>query len=392
METSNTYSPIYCWKCKAQNNAAAATVCRVCGAQLRTAEPYENPLSSGFSDHPAFKGYLLLVLGVVLLGAAVIYFLKPTPRTDTAGVTASKETVLPSNSWYNESWWSYVSSSPSLRQILKKNEEVNGQTPSIEIARTFAFSGKMSRAMGSCFEQACLDEQQRQLVQAQSRAPAGFKIPAHVIKQLSAEKKPETSDNYNNLGFSELGKLELLVKIPDRMVRKVTVINPYDETQRTVQISEIFNGVQGKRITNYFDALDNRVKSDVNIIEAQQIESARMEQASMLGKNFDGYTDMEFRGLEKVNDRVAFMVSANNRNGHPEKFFFDSVTGFLIKLETPFNALYFDDYRPFRQGMLPHTIYLRQPELGGFHSWMKIQIDEWKLGDPLEDSLFEIPV
>lgn len=391
MEAPKAYIPIKCWKCKAQNNAAAVTVCRVCGAYLREAEAQESSLSYGITDYPAFKAFLLIGVVVLLAGGVIIYFFRAKPQSDIANGTVSKEIVLPSTSWYNNSWWSYVSNSPSVRQILQKNEEANGRTPSLETERTLSLSGKMSRAIGTCFEQMCIDEMNRRMVEQQRHMPQSWRLPPNVLTKIGAEKKPETSDKYDQLTFSELGTLELLVKIPDRMVRKVTAINPNDESHRVVHISEFFNGVEGKRITDYFDALNNKVKSEVNIMDAQQVESARLEQASLLGKDFDNYKDMEFRGLEKVNDRVAFTVTANNRDGLREKFYFDAVTGYVIKIDTPVNSVYLDDYRPWGQGMVPYKIYFRQPELGGFHSWIKVEIAEWKMGDHIDDSVFEIP-
>ena len=390
METSKPYISTNCWKCKAQNNAAVAVNCRVCGAYLRTSEPDENSLSYRITDYPAFKGYLLLGLVLLLGGAAIVFFYKSKPSSDDA--TASKEIVLPSDSWYNKSLWSYVSNSPSVRQILKKNEEANGKTPSLETARTLSLSGKMSRAVGTCFEQMCIDERKRQIAVQQARLPPSWRWSSPDAVPVGPEPKPETSDKYDQLGFSGLGTLELLVKIPDRMVKKATVINPHDETHRRIQVIEFFNGLEGKRITDYFDATDNKVKSEVDTMDALQVASARSEQASMLGNDFDNYTDMEFRGLKKVNERVAFAVSAKNRKGEPETFFFDAVTGLVIKIDTALNSVFLDNYRPWGQGMLPYTIYFRQPELGGFHSWIKIEVDEWKIGDLIDDSVFVIPV
>ena len=391
METPKAYIPLNCWKCKAQNNAAVATVCRVCGAYLREAEAQESSLSYGLSDYPAFKAFLVIVVVVLLGGGGIIYFGRTKPRPDITDGSVPKEIVLPSNSWYNDSWWSYVSSSPSVKQILQKNEEANGETPSFKIARTLSFSGKMSRAVGTCFEQMCIDEMNRRIAEEQRNMPHSWRLPPNVLTKIGAERKPETSDKYDQLSFSDFGTIELLVKIPDRMVRRVTAINPQDETHRLVQISEFFNGVEGRRITDYFDALSNKVKSEVNVMDAQQVESAKLERASLLGKDFDNYKDMELRGLEKVAERIAWAITANNRDGLREKFYFDAVTGFLIKMDTPLNSVYFDDYRPWGQGMLPYKVYFRQAELGGFHSWIKIEITEWKIGDPIEDSVFETP-
>lgn len=85
------------------------------------------------------------------------------------------------------------------------------------------------------------------------------------------------------------------------------------------------------------------------------------------------------------------MVTAKNRDGERETFYFDAVTGFLIKIDTPANSFFLEDYRPWGQGMLPYTVYLRQPEVGGFHTWIKIEISQWKIGEPIDDSVFAIP-
>ena len=75
-----------------------------------------------------------MVVGL-LLSAGLIYFYRSKAQAKIPQLAAwneTKEAELPSNSWYNNSWWSYVSSSPSVRQILKKNAEANGTTPSLE--------------------------------------------------------------------------------------------------------------------------------------------------------------------------------------------------------------------------------------------------------------------
>jgi hypothetical protein len=334
------------------------------------------------------KPYWLIALVLLLLVGGMVFFYKSRPPAEMPGVTA---VVLPANSWYNSSLWSYVSGSPSVRQILRQNEEANGKTPSLETARTLSFSGKMSSAVGTCFEQTCIDQAKSRMIEQQRHTAQQFRLPNAGTTYVEEINRPENSDKYDNLGFSELGKLELLVKLPDMMLKRATAINRSDDSHRRIEVSEFFNGMEGRRITDYFDALDNKVKSEVALMDAQQVETARLEQTSLLGKDFDHYKDMEFRGLEKVNDRVAFTVTATNPKGEPEKFFFDAVTGFVIKLDTPLNSVYFDNYRPWGEGKLPYTVYLRQSEPGGFYSWIKIEIGEWKIGDAIDDSVFEIP-
>jgi len=44
-----------------------------------------------------------------------------------------------------------------------------------------------------------------------------------------------------------------------------------------------------------------------------------------------------------------------------------------------------------KRAQIPYTIYYRRAESGGFHLWIKFEISEWKIGSPIDDSVFEIP-
>ena len=142
----------------------------------------------------------------------------------------------------------------------------------------------------------------------------------------------------------------------------------------------------------FFDETGTKTNSEVEIMDQQKIESARAELASIWSKNFKDYTDLRLKGIEKVNERVAFAVVSKNQKGLPETFYFDSVTGFVIKVDTIDLSAYLEDYRPYEQSMLPYTMYYRRPEVGGYHMWIKFEIDEWKIGDYIDDSIFEIPL
>jgi len=96
-------------------------------------------------------------LAVVLICVGMIYFYKreaPPPE-----LPAAEKVALPADSWYNQSWWSYISKYPSVRQIIQKSNETGGKIMSPQTARTFWISGKMSHAQGACFAQLCMDDE-----------------------------------------------------------------------------------------------------------------------------------------------------------------------------------------------------------------------------------------
>lgn len=205
-------------------------------------------------------------------------------------------------------------------------------------------------------------------------------------------KPPAASDNYKNLSFSEFGSVEVGAKIPDKIVKKAHARPLAGGPYRAIEMVEVFNGVAGRKTVDFYAGDDKPAKSDVEAMDAQKVESARAELASLWASDFGDHTDLRLRGIEKVNDRVVFAVASKNKKGMPEIHFFNCVTGFVIKIETTELSTFLEDYRPYQQGMLPFAMYYRRPEPGGYHSWIKFEVSEWKIGGYLDDSLFEIPL
>ena len=388
MEIPKTYVPMNCWKCKAQNNGATAQFCRVCGCLLKTAEPRQDPMSDSFTKHLTFKRFLVSVLAILLTVVAVHFYkgIVQSPHSATAN-----EITLPPNSWYNTSWRSYVSALPSERQILQKYAEAKGNLATSETRRTFSVSGQWSRARGSCFEQSCLAEERKRREKELETLSQKFTIPDGVVKSVGMLKAPEVSDAFKHLDFATFGRFEQIVKAPDKMLRKATARNPAGATYQRLEFLEVFHGIEGKRVVDYFDDADVKVKTQVDVMDTEQVELAKFERESMLGKDVDNYTDVSLLGLKNVNERVAFALAAKNMKGQSDILFFDAITGLLIKADIPGTSVFFEDYRPFGLGVRPYTIYYRRPEIGGFHSWMKFEVEDLKVDEQIDDSVFETP-
>jgi hypothetical protein len=79
MQAEKNYIPINCWKCKAQNNAAMNSVCRICGCFLKkdAESGIRGRYTSSFTDHPAYRSLLWLTLGFVMIVGSMIYFYGP---------------------------------------------------------------------------------------------------------------------------------------------------------------------------------------------------------------------------------------------------------------------------------------------------------------------------
>ncbi len=242
MTAQLTYIPLNCWKCKAQNNAARNMVCRVYGSHLKLEEAVrDDNYSDPVTAHPAFRGFIWSSLVVIVIAAGLIFFygrgLVPVEKPASLKTGAKAEITLPANSWYNKSWWSYVSKYPSAQQVLQKNIEANGPMPPPEVARTISVAGKIAQARSKCFMQACLDEAERRKKeydkqvqeQAKNQPDDGiWRPPVDTIPKLNSGKKaePVMSDSHDKLNFDGFGEIEVLAKMPGKSVKKARATIP----------------------------------------------------------------------------------------------------------------------------------------------------------------------
>ena len=102
----------------------------------------------------------------------------------------------------------------------------------------------------------------------------------------------------------------------------------------------------------------------------------------------------EQKGKQKVGDREAYVIVATPAAGSPEKWYFDTQTGLLIRTDSerespegkvPVEA-YLEDYKEIDGVKLPFTLRQVLPAFS-----IIIKISEVKHNVPIEDSKFDKP-
>jgi hypothetical protein len=106
------------------------------------------------------------------------------------------------------------------------------------------------------------------------------------------------------------------------------------------------------------------------------------------------YPKMELQSKQKVGEREAYVIMATPAQGSPEKWFFDTQTGLLIRTdaerESPEGKVpvetHIEDYREVDGVKLPHTIRQVLPAFS-----ITIKVNEIKHNVPIEDAKFDKP-
>ncbi len=106
------------------------------------------------------------------------------------------------------------------------------------------------------------------------------------------------------------------------------------------------------------------------------------------------FPKMEVKGREKVGSAEAFVVEATPAEGSPEKFYFDTVTSFLLRQDSERDnpqgkmpvEVYFENYKDVDGVKMPHTIRQVTPMFA-----MTIKFTEVKNNVAVEDSKFNKP-
>jgi len=106
------------------------------------------------------------------------------------------------------------------------------------------------------------------------------------------------------------------------------------------------------------------------------------------------YPKMTVTGKEKVGERDAYVVEATPADGKPEKMYFDTLTGLLLRVdrdrESPEGSAhvesYFEDYRETGGVKSPFTIKIVRPEIS-----FTLKATEVKQNIPIDDAKFNKP-
>jgi zinc protease len=106
------------------------------------------------------------------------------------------------------------------------------------------------------------------------------------------------------------------------------------------------------------------------------------------------YPKLELRGVEKVNGRDAYLVTGTPAGLNPEKLYFDTQSGFLVRLDTAressaghrLTEIYLDDYRKVDGVYVPFAERHKSTGLVFIFTFTSV-----KHNLPLEDSAFVKP-
>lgn len=401
MENQPGYVAIFCWKCNAQNNAARTQVCRVCGCYLRSdAETSMKALYVGsVTDHPGFKSWIIggIIFVAVVSGLTYLAIQKKSSAGPTVAAAITKpqdkkpDVELPANSWYNQSWWSYVRKHPSPEQIIKKAGEVGGKSLAPQIAKTFAGSGRIAVARGNCITEGCgVQQAMRSALEKQTMAGMGYGQQTTAVKPPEPDPKPAARSNEDFLGYQymDIGVLEVAAKIPDKTMKRATAIIAPGSDAASTEVREVFNGYAGSKITKYLDSTGKLIRAEKTTKSFDEMLATRDELEAMWKTGYSQNKDFVLKAVEKLNDSTVFAVASKNVNGEHETHYFDSVSGFLVKMEAKGMVVYFDDYRPYERAMMPYKFYYRKAE-NGVYLWIRADIDSWKIGDFIDEAIFE---
>ena len=106
------------------------------------------------------------------------------------------------------------------------------------------------------------------------------------------------------------------------------------------------------------------------------------------------YPKMTLTGKDKVGERDAYVIEATPADGKPEKMYFDTQTGLLLRRdidrESPQGAAhvetYFEDYKETGGVKTPFTIKIVRPEIS-----FTLKTTEVKQNVPIDDAKFNKP-
>ncbi|HLF85311.1 MAG TPA: hypothetical protein VI837_14145 [Blastocatellia bacterium] len=106
------------------------------------------------------------------------------------------------------------------------------------------------------------------------------------------------------------------------------------------------------------------------------------------------FTKMTLTGKAKVGEKDVYVIEATPAEGKPEKMYFDTQTGLLLRIDTdresPEGAAhvetYFEDYKETAGVKTPFTIKIVRPEIS-----FTLKTTEVKVNVPIDDAKFNKP-
>ena len=149
-------------------------------------------------------------------------------------------------------------------------------------------------------------------------------------------------------------------------------------------IEDVYDGTNAYKFGRY-------QKFDIQPDEAEQI---KREADLFLPTNIKtAYPKLDFRAVDRVDGRDAYMVQATTASNLRERLYFDVASGLLVRRvvasPTMFGAFVYQidyqDYKPFDGIQIPTTVKYSMPNL----RWTK-KVTAVKQNTPIDDSVFKV--
>lgn len=393
------YISRFCWKCHYQNNFAVSPICRNCGVYLKevkTLEPEEKteetaiePVRQTRSVKPSA---IIILVAVLLVCSAVLYIYFTTSFFGFQKTTETGASVeLPPDAWYQPSIRNLYRRNPTVGEILEKHNQSSSKTGATSETQTLSLKGDVSFARLGCYTEQCLlEEYKRELagVQEYNRqvlASGDNSLQVKSMPQMDIGKKPPLDDEFDKPAYEKAGKIEIHVKNPNRIWQK-SVLQIKDEPEKRVELTQGFNGAKGwqRKIVSERENIIESALADLIETELEELKktaSTIWKKASLKEEN------LKFSHRAIVKDVAHFAVEEGK-----DMLYFDSVTGFLSEIEMEKMTCFLNSYADYGDLTFPSALYYRIIDQGGNLIWMKVENLQWRVNEPLEDSIFEKPI
>lgn len=227
--------------------------------------------------------------------------------------------------------------------------------------------------------------------------------PAKVTEERPKQPaiKP-TADEILAKYETALGGKDKIARITSREIKAIRV----EPDGKTIEPEEIFqkgsrilaNTIYGKYIVSeIFDGEDFSKYGDKDKIElkADELEQGKRE-AQLFANAYlkPIYANLEFRFLDRIDGRDAYMIQATTVDKKRERLYFDAVSGLLVRRVASSPTVFgnhvfqvdYQDYKDFGGVKVPTTIRYAMPQI----QWTR-KITDVKINTAISDSRFTAP-
>ena len=215
--------------------------------------------------------------------------------------------------------------------------------------------------------------------------PTAEQLIAKYVRAIGGRSALEKTSSRRTVGTMDPGggtflSLEIIEKSPDKFLSVVSV----------PEVGTVMQGFDGKI------GWESDPNQGVQELTGAMLAAVRrnsqfyrwLRMKELFGK-------LEASGTTMVGDREAFVMEATPQEGYAEKFYFDTVTGFLVrrdyKLDTPDGVVsfetFYDDYRDVDGVKLPFALRRVGPD-----NVLILKFTEIKQNVELDDARFAKPV